>query len=840
MDARSPTDALESFGEQLRRLRAAAGMSQGELARRSALSTAGVGALERGARRAPKQDTLALLAEALALDQRERTGLEQAAARGRARSSRARPLASETTHNLPLQLTSFIGRADEIAQITRLINANRLVTVLGSGGVGKTRAALEAATYLADSGAQEVRFIELASLQDGTFIVGLIASALDVRLPDANETAESLARAVKARRVLLIFDSCEHLIAQVTETARVLLQQCPQLKIVATTRERLGITGEVVWRLPPLAVPDANCATIAEARLSSALELFVQRGLSADPDFTFKDQQTRVLVDVCRRLQGIPLAIELAAARLPTLGLETLSGRLEATLGESRGFRDVPDRHQTMRRTLAWSYQLLIEPECLLLRRLGVFAGGCTLPAAESVCAQGDLGTADVAGVLASLVDKSLVNAVIDGETMRYVLLDSTRAFARERLDDAGEQDAFCLRHAHWLVAHGERAVREFASKPNLVWLDEFWPEIDNVRSALEWTLRSRFDEHALLAGRIAGSFRGLWLIPGRFRECRRWIELVLGRIDETQHPLVVANLLTALMQTLAGSQTLAVRDRLVAVLRHLGDRRRLATALSSIALRYCRSGLLMKAQEAIDEARRILIDEGMPDSPSDESDQLAADLLIACSELGLARGQFADARAHVEQATAISQRLGDEYVLNNLSNLSAEIEFVAGNVSLAAVYSEKAVKHASAIARGSALLARALCIDAGIRLSASDIDAGETAARRALHMTSSLGDDELRLISLQNLAALATRRGRPRTGARLLGSIEAWRESTGYRRSPFEAAMYNRVRSSLDEQLGNSVETYVARGRQIPIELAANDALAVDFHDDQTEASPD
>jgi predicted ATPase/DNA-binding XRE family transcriptional regulator len=812
-DADSAAVALESFAGRLRHLRAAAGMSQEDLAGRSGLSAAGIGALERGTRRAPQRETLTLLADALGLSERERYDFELAAERGRARIRGAGSRAPEKAHNLPLQLTSFVGRAQEIEQIALLIEGNRLVTVVGPGGVGKTRAALEVALQLVARGREDVRFVDLAPLQDGSFVVGRIASALDVRLPAADGSAEALAKALAARRMLLILDNCEHLSAEATDTVRTLLQGCPHIRILTTTRARMRIIGEVVHRLPPLTVPDDYPASIAEARSYGAIELFVQRGLAADSDITFTDEQTPVLIDVCRRLEGIPLAIELAAAQLPELNLERLSLRLEDAVPSARGLGARSHRQQTMRDTIAWSYNLLTEQERLLLRRLGIFSGGCTLVAAEMVCPQGDLGEADVAGRLASLVDKSLVNAVIDGENMRYVLLDSTRAFARERLAEAGEQSAASRRHAQWLAAYGETALREFSSTPNLVWLDAFWPEIDNVRSALEWTLHSEADDHVLLAGHIAGSFRGLWIIPGLFQECRRWVELVLARLDETRQPVVVANLLTGLMQTLAGAERLAVHARLIVALRHLEDRPRLAAALSSIAVRYCRSGLLENAQDAINEARRNLAEPSV-------------DLTIACGELALARGQFVEARAHIEDAMALTSRLGDQFVLNNLWSSRAEVEFVAGNVPLAAEYSDIAAEHASAIPRGSALLARALCINAGIRLNMPGVDAAEAAAIRAFRATSSLGDDGIRLLSLQNVAAVAIRRGRPRAGARLLGSIEAWRVASGQRRSPFEEATYRLLLSSLDAQLGAGTQTHIAEGGSITLEVAIDEAL--------------
>lgn len=831
--ARRTTVTPEGFGEQLRQLRSAASLSQAELARRSGLSTAAVGALERGTRRAPKRETITLLANALALNHSERADLEQAAEHGRARTRTPRPDALAATHNLPYQLTSFVGREDQIEQITRRIESSRLVTVVGSGGVGKTRIALEIGMQLAMNATDEVRLIDLAPLQSGIFITSRIAGVLDIELSDMGDSPESLASALKTRRVLLVLDNCEHLIADATKTIRALLQGCPNVRILATTRERLGIMGEVVHRLSPLALPDDNRLTIANARSASAVELFLQRTHSADPDVTFTDRDAATLIDVCRRLQGIPLAIELVAAQVPTLGLETLSRRLEAALEITRSTRSIPDRQQTMHDTIAWSHDLLTDPERLLLRRLGIFAAGCTLAAAESVCAETDLQVTHVAGLLASLVDKSLVNAVIEGEHMRYVLLDSTRAFVRERLAEAEEESTFSRRHAEWLAAYGEHVAREYLAKPNLVWLNEFVSEIDNVRSALEWALRSELDDDVLLAGQITGSFRGLWLIQGWFGECRRWITLVLERIDETQQPLVVASLLTALAQTLAGPEALAVWNHLIIVLRrHLNDRLRLASTLAALGAQYCHYGSTEKAQNAIDEAHQILVEERTPGTPSFPLDNIKQTLLATSLKLSVARGQFAEARAYLEEAMALGARLGDEYYSTSLVRVGAELEFVAGDPLLAAKYSVEAVRLAEAIPRAPEIIAWALCVDAAIRLSTADSRRGKAAARRAFDVVVSLEDTALRLISLQNLAAVAAHSGRWQTGARFLGSIEVWRETAKYQRSLFEEATCKVLIAALHAQLGADTETHMAEGRRLNADVSAAEVLLIDFRD--------
>jgi tetratricopeptide (TPR) repeat protein len=304
---------------------------------------------------------------------------------------------------------------------------------------------------------------------------------------------------------------------------------------------------------------------------------------------------------------------------------------------------------------------------------------------------------------------------------------------------------------------------------------------------------------------------------------------LVLGRIDETQQPLVVANLLAALGQTLAGSEMLAANERLITVLRHVDDRVRLARALSNIAERYCWSGFLAKAQDAICEARRILAEQRVLKPSSFELEMTAASLLFASSDLSVARGQFAQAHAYLDEVTPFLEALGIQPELAILPRLRAEIEFVAGDTMSAAMYSEEAVKRANAYPSGVEFLARALCVDAGIRLSMPDTRNGEAAARHAFSVTSPLGDGELLLISHQNLAAAAIHRGCPDIGARLLGSIEAWRETVEYHRNPFEEATYKLLLTSLHAQLGAEAEAHIAQGRQLNLESAAQEVLSID-----------
>jgi predicted ATPase/DNA-binding XRE family transcriptional regulator len=453
-----PRLARPSFGALLKRHRAAAGFSQEVLAERARVSLVTVGSLERESRRAPYRETVALLADALGLGEPDREQLEKAAAQARGRFQRRSPDPT-LKHNLPAQVTSFIGRAREIAEIVALFERYRLVTIVGSGGVGKTRTALEAAAMIMQRRDEDVHFVDLASCSDLQSVTSAISSVTQTNA--RVERPADLTAALQTRRALMILDNCEQVLEEIALTTRGLLESCPGIVIFVTSRQRLGIPGEATYRLPPLAVPLTTPATMTEALSYGAIELFIQRAEAADATFAMASGHIPAVTDLCKRLDGIPLAIELAAARLPMLGLAALQERLWERFVLAGGAHHLPPRQQTMLATIAWSYNLLNDAERILFRRLSIFSGGNTLEAAEAVCADDLLHRNQVGDVLLSLIEKSLVNVVRADGRVRYTMLESVRFFASEKLADANELLELTQRHAQRFEAFaGARDVQ--------------------------------------------------------------------------------------------------------------------------------------------------------------------------------------------------------------------------------------------------------------------------------------------------------------------------------------------------------------------------------------------
>ncbi len=346
-------------------------------------------------------------------------------------------------NNLPLQLTSFVGREAEVAEISALVASHRLVTIVGSGGVGKTRTAVQVGANVLDGSEDGVWFIELAPLATGEYLPFTVAQAMGIVLHGEGPPLDLLVAALRPKRALLIFDNCEHLVDAAAAASAAILRACPKIGIVATSRQALGIAGESAYRMPSLAVPLARAgpASAAETARYPAVGLFVDRALAVDNRFALSDDNVGVVTEICRRLDGIPLAIELAAARVKVLSPSQLRERLDERFRVlTGGSRDVLPRQQTLRALIDWSHELLDERERTLFRRLAIFVNGFTIESATAVCSGPSLDEDEAFDALASLVDKSLVLAEPDGDGLRYRMLESTHAFACERLEDAGER----------------------------------------------------------------------------------------------------------------------------------------------------------------------------------------------------------------------------------------------------------------------------------------------------------------------------------------------------------------------------------------------------------------
>jgi predicted ATPase len=421
--------------------------------------------------------------------------------------------------NLPAPITSFIGRERELADIQQFLAAARLVTLTGAGGVGKTRLALRAAAEAAGGYADGVWLVELAPLADPALVPHAVAAALGVRDKAGLPLRQTLKQWIGAKRTLLLLDNCEHLAEGCADFVEDLLGGCPSLQVLATSREPLGASGEVVWRVPSLDLPDAHtAATTDQVNAHAATQLFVERARAARPDFVVTSQNASAIVELCRRLDGIPLAMELAATRIRLLSIENISARLDDRFRLlSEGRRTAPPRQQTLRATLDWSYALLEDSERQLFNRLSVFAGGWTLEAAEAVCAGEGIDPADVLNLMGRLVDQSLVMADERGSQVRYRLLETVREYAAEKLVGSGVSAIIGGRHRDWFLAQAERSRWDIFDPDHVAWLGR---ELDNFRVALRWSIQRGEVEVGL---RLANATSAFWYQVGAYTEGRSW-----------------------------------------------------------------------------------------------------------------------------------------------------------------------------------------------------------------------------------------------------------------------------------------------------------------------------
>ncbi|HET9927212.1 MAG TPA: BTAD domain-containing putative transcriptional regulator, partial [Rubrobacter sp.] len=442
----------------------------------------------------------------------------------------SKELLGPSPNNLPASLTSFVGREEALLEIKRLLSMTRLLTLTGAGGAGKTRLALEVARDLLGAYPEGVWLVELAPLSDPALTRQAVAAALGVREQPGRPLTDTLTDHLRRKDLLLVLDNCEHLVDAAAHLAADLLESCPKLRILATSREPLGVPGEAVWTVPPLSLPDAGRATSFEGLMGTeAVRLFLDRARSRLPGFELGEENAVAVGRICRKLEGIPLAIELAAARMGALAVEQVAQRLEDSLKLLAGGNRIADpRQQTLRATLNWSHELLSEAERKLFGRLSVFAGGWTLETAEEVCSGEGIERDDVADLLSKLVDKSLVMAGAGAQgALRYRMLEPVRQYARERVEESGEAGALLRRHAALFLALAEEAEPELRGPWQASWVKRLEQEWDNLRVAMVWLLAHDEPEGAARLGWALWLF---WWVRGRFTEGRNWMEETLAK----------------------------------------------------------------------------------------------------------------------------------------------------------------------------------------------------------------------------------------------------------------------------------------------------------------------
>ena len=443
-------------------------------------------------------------------------------------------------HNLPEQVASFIGREREIADLRQVLAHSRCVTLVGVGGVGKTQLGLHAASNVVEAFPDGVWFVELAPISDAALLPNAVTHALGVSAGSRRSHEDALQEFLRTKQLLLLIDNCEHLIEACARLTHQLLIQCPQVKVLATSREAMSIPGEITFAVLPLAVPDPssfgiNAAALQMASENESVRLFIDRARSARQDFAITTLNTSAIAEICFRLDGIPLAIELAAARAKTLGPQEILARLDDRFRLlTGGRRTVLPRQQTLRATIDWSYDLLTEPERALFRRLSVFAGGCTLAAAEDVGSAGDVTAASILDLLSHLVDKSLVIAREGGGESRYSLLETVRQYADGRLREVNETDSTRDAHLGYFLQFAKTAephLRDASQRESLGRLHE---ERDNLRAAMDWACGAGHTQSGLELTSLLGRF---WHLRSEYNEGRYWLQRIQQLADAADYP---------------------------------------------------------------------------------------------------------------------------------------------------------------------------------------------------------------------------------------------------------------------------------------------------------------
>jgi len=797
------TVPVSPFGELLKRHRSRLGMSQEVLAERSGMSASAVGALERGSRRAPYRDSVARLADALGLKGPERTEFE-----GSARRARDRRAAAEAdiavTHNVPTRLTSFIGREEDISQIEALLGRQRLVTLTGSGGVGKTRSATEVGLRLHRNGRQ-VFFVDLSPIDSGAFVTSAIASVLGVPQESSGASLTVFAATLRARNLVLILDNCEHVIDAAAGVVSAIVRTCPNITVLATSRERLAIDGEQLYRLPSLSMP-------------ASFQVMMDRAMAIDPNLTLDGAGHSAVAAICRRLEGIPLALEIAANRLPALGFAVLNDRLQEHFLAVSGPRDGPQRQRTMLATIAWSYDLLSDGERLLLQRLTIFRGGATLDAAEAVCADESVPLASIADALALLIDKSLLTATSNGERNRYVMLESVRAFASSKLREANQFERIARAHADWVATMADRADASFWKISDDIWLEEFRPEFDNVRAAVAWAIMSDRDDDAANAARIVGGLRGLWLREKSVSVFRDWAQHLVDRIDTGKNLAVSVRLMLALTQANRGREVFVMAERAIPLFEQGEEWVLLMSLYSIVAFRRSERGELAEAEATIARVLGLAAEHGLMQNPR------YSDILTTRAVNHLRAGRFDDARRSLAEALRHSH-FPDVLDIWHM-HWRAWIAFGEGDVRESARLFEVCLQNERSDSVGVTQNAEYL---ATVRLVLNDIDGAETVGREALERSGY--EIHLAWCSIWHWSAIVAYRGRSHVAARLSGFAQEARRRLELCEDHLEIVSYQMLMRSLRDHLApETIELLQAEGARLDVVQAMDEALAVRF----------
>jgi non-specific serine/threonine protein kinase len=728
-----------------------------------------------------------------------------------------RPAASDSKlTNLPEALTSFIGREREMVEVKRLLAGKRLVTITGAGGIGKTRLAMQAAAEVVDAYGDGVWLAEFASIRDPSLVATTIAQTLGVPERAGTPATELLCAHLKSRQVLLILDNCEHLLDSCAHLVNTLLPGAKGTTILATSREPLRVAGEQTYALPPLSLPESGAK--AEAiRESEAVQLFVERVQRQLPEFELAGRSAAV-AGICTHLDGIPLALELAAARTRSLSVEQINERLGDRFRLlTSGSRTALPRQQTLRATLDWSYDLLTEDERVVLRRLSVFPGSFNVDAASAVASDAGIDGFAVIDLLSRLVERSLVVADTSSGDTRYRMLETTRAYGLEKLAEGREIHEVKQQHARYFRDRFAPALDDWLLKPGAEWRERYWSELDDVRAALDWALGPGGDSSIGIA--LAGGSGVLWSTLGFFGEAIRWFNTAIARVDAHTPESDQARLWLWLGRLVEEEPAKArpALERAVELYRQIDDPLGLGLSLARLGRALAFTGKFEQAEAALTEARPLLERSGPPKALSF--------YLFNFAYLKSQSGDAIAARTHYEQELALDRRVGDEFaVLATLGNL-ANVTWALGDLeATAASFREQVTLIRQSSAKTIRLLGWSLTSLAGVLTEMGKLDEALVTAREGLPLVAEGGSAWIFSDSLALRAGLA---GKLSAAARLAGFADHIFVVKQATRHPIDLRHRKKLHALLREKFApDELEGLLAEGAKLSEDEACRLAL--------------
>lgn len=739
------------------------------------------------------------------------------------RNANAQPPIYKT---LPVALTSFVGRTRELVDVVHLLASARLVSLVGAGGSGKTRLALRVANDIADQFADGVCWVELDRLGDPALVTQAVAKALNiVEQPDA-PLLDALLERMRTKQMLLVLDNCEHMLAACTQLAEVLLRGSA-VTILATSREPLGVEGEMIYPAPPLALPAAHLP-IAEIGRYDAIRLFVERARSVRHDFALTPDNAAAITEICQRLDGVPLAIELASARVSVLTVQQVAERLDSRLDLLISSVRPDERHRTLRATIDWSYDLLSPAEQRLLQRLSVFASGFTLTMAESACAFGDIQHAEVLDLLASLVSKSLVAAeTLQGSEARYRLLETIRQYAQQKLKSSGDWEAAHTCYLEWFLRLTEEVAPKLREPYLQLWFNWLEAEHDNIRAALAWALERGRIEAGLRIGVVLGLF---WQTRAYFHEGNSWLERFLSRADDGVPIAVRANALVwaSFLAEFSGDTVTATAhgQEAVALCEAAGDE---GKSLLPFAL----AGLMVGTNAIGDHQTSFVLGERAIAAwrERDEPYSLGVQLLNQ-GEMAIALEKYEAANALLNECLSLARQADDPYriaaTLNDLGDL-ARCEGRFDQAKSLFAQSLTIWRELGSVRE----VPMAMHNMAAVVLRQGDVERAQELFRESLETHRAQRNREGILRGLLGFAALASTMGLAFESARLYAAVAAHSRPNSAIRWPPEKFDYERYIGQARQALSDAAfEAAQTSGRAMSVEQAVEHALGLSLSD--------